>query len=104
MNKLKEDILEALTIATGRPLSEIEAIINHQFTSLQEAIYSNDLKVLEVAGFGKFAWRTKGAENKLKKLEEKIALFEKKVNAGQENYRNKLNNSILELEELKKKI
>jgi nucleoid DNA-binding protein len=101
MNKLKEDIMDVICIATNRSRDEIEKIINFKFSSLQEAISNSSYKSVEVGGFGRFLWRDKAYQMAIKKCEEKIAAFQLKVDKGDESYRNKLNNTLEELKALK---
>jgi hypothetical protein len=55
----------------------IEAVVNHQFQSANEALATS--KSLEISGFGKFYFNEKKAHKLLEKLESIKALFEKKL-------------------------
>ena len=53
----------------------IEAVINHQFQSANEALYEH--KSLEMSGFGKFLFNDKKAVKYMAKLESQKELFER---------------------------
>lgn len=91
------------TLAVKMMVSEktIEAIVNHQFQSANEAIDTSNS--LELAGFGKFFFNKKKA---IKKIETLIAKREalEKVLAKQEITEQKKRSSEVTLEETKASI
>jgi len=67
-------------LAPKMMLSEktIEAVVNHQFQSANEALYEH--KSLEISGFGKLYFNEKKAMREMEKYESQKALFEKMAN------------------------
>lgn len=62
----KEYLIRTLAVKLAVNEKTIEAVVNHQFISANEALDVN--KSVEISGFGKFMFNEKKAVKKLKKL------------------------------------
>lgn len=86
----------------------IEAVVNHQFQSANEALKEN--KSVEISGFGKFLFNQKKAERRLEKLLSKKNFFEKSAHneslseQKRLSSRNKLANTLIDIEILEQKL
>ena len=67
------------TMAVKMMISEktIEAVINHQFASANEAMKTNN--TIEISGFGKFIFNYKKALKKMEKMLSQKQLFESRL-------------------------
>ncbi len=104
----KDYLIRMMSIKTNTPVITIDAIITHQFEAANEALKDNNS--IELSGFGKFVFKVKKAENKLKKNIGKKEYWEKELldislsEQKRKSYTNKLNNTIKEIEILKTKL
>lgn len=86
----------------------IEAVINHQFQSANEALKEN--RSVEISGFGKFLFNEKKAQRQMDKLLSKQKMFEKQANneslseQKRASAQMKLNNTLLNIAELEQKL
>jgi len=60
---MKDYLIRKLAVKLMTSEKTIEAVINHQFQSANEAMYSN--KTVEISGFGKFIFNDKKAVKKM---------------------------------------
>ena len=66
---VKEFLIRTLTIKLAKNEKIIEAVVNHQFQSANEAMDVN--QSIEISGFGKFMYNQNKAKKKLLKWEAK---------------------------------
>jgi nucleoid DNA-binding protein len=77
---VKDYLIRILAVKTLTSEKAIEAIINHQFQSANEALRTNNS--VEISGFGKFIYNVKKAQKKMeviakrKEIEEAILMDE----------------------------
>ena len=74
---VKEYLIRTLAIKLAVNEKTIEAVVNHQFQSANEAMDLNHS--VEISGFGKFMFNEKKAAKKLAKLESKREFMQKVV-------------------------
>jgi len=70
---VKDYLIRKLAVKLMTPEKNIEAVINHQFQSANEAMYVN--KMVEISGFGKFIFNDGKAIKKMdnyKKIEKAL--------------------------------
>lgn len=105
---VKDFLIRKLAVKTLTSESVVEAVVNHQFHSLLDAMKS--VSSVEVSGFGKFYFNQGRADRKFKKAIDKINYFYIQMNdeslslAKRNSAINKLNNTIVVLESLKPKV
>ena len=86
----------------------LEAVVNHQFQSANEALANHES--IEISGFGKFFFNHKKAAKRMIKLESQISVFEKMSQnpdipeQKRESAKVKLKNALLVQEALKPKL
>jgi nucleoid DNA-binding protein len=74
---VKDFLIRTLTIKLAMNNKVIEAVINHQFQTANDALDSNIS--VEISGFGKFVFNEKKADKKTLKLLSKIEAAEKSM-------------------------
>jgi len=72
---VKDYLIRIMAVKTMTSERVIEAIVNHQFQSANEAMSQHNS--VEISGFGKFFFNTKKAEKKMASMLTNKALFEK---------------------------
>lgn len=102
---VKDYLIRKLAVKLMVSEKVIDAVVNHQFSSANEALASN--KTVEISGFGKFIFNQKKAEKKMAKylaikeaLERKVKVPEHDTNAN----RLKLEGITLAIQSLKPKM
>jgi len=75
----KEYLVRALSIKLAMSEKTIEAVVNHQFQSANEAMDVNHS--LELSGFGRIVFNNKKAMKKLAALEAKLEKANNQLNA-----------------------
>lgn len=75
---VKDFLIRTLAIKMLTSEKTIEAVVNHQFQSANEAMGTN--KSIEISGFGKFYFNDKKAVKRMEKLLSKKEAYEKTVN------------------------
>lgn len=73
----KDYLLRVMSVRTKIPLKTLEAVVNHQFQGMLEAMHKE--YSVELSGFGKFLFNHKKAQKKYDKQLSKIAMFESKL-------------------------
>jgi nucleoid DNA-binding protein len=76
---VKEYLIRTLAVKLAVNEKTIEAVVNHQFQSANEAMDLNHS--VEISGFGKFMFNEKKALKKLAKLESKREYMQKVVDS-----------------------
>lgn len=76
---VKEYLIRTLAVKLAVNEKTIEAVVNHQFQSANEAMDLNHS--IEISGFGKFMFNEKKALKKLAKLESKRDYMQKVVDS-----------------------
>ena len=76
----KEYLVRALSIKLAMSEKIVEAVVNHQFQSANEAMDVNHS--LELSGFGRIVFNNKKAMKKLAALEAKLERTQKQLNAN----------------------
>lgn len=71
---VKDFLIRTLAIKMLTSENTLEAVINHQFQSANEAMHLN--KSVEISGFGKFYFNDKKAVKRMEKLVLKKATYE----------------------------
>jgi hypothetical protein len=74
---LKDFLVRVLAVKLRLSEKTIEAVVNHQFQSANEAMKTNDS--IEISGFGKFSFNTKKAEKRLAFLLERIEEYKRQM-------------------------
>jgi peptidoglycan hydrolase CwlO-like protein len=74
----KEYLVRALSVKLAMSEKIIEAVVNHQFQSANEAMDVN--RSLELSGFGRILFNNKKAIKKLAALEAKLERTKKQLN------------------------
>ena len=77
MMPVKEYLLRIMSVRTNIPQKTIEAVMNHQFEGVVEAMHNKDIYSIEVSGFGKFLFNTNKASKKIVTFSKKIEAYEK---------------------------
>ena len=75
---VKDFLIRTLAIKMLTSEKILEAVINHQFQSANEAMLTN--KSVEISGFGKFFFNDKKAIKKMEKLMGRKAQYEAMLN------------------------
>ena len=91
----KEYLVRALSIKLAMSEKIVEAVVNHQFQSANEAMDVN--RSLELSGFGRILFNNKKAIKKLAALEAKLERTKKQLNNNNADPK-KLENAIEILE------
>ena len=105
---VKDYLIRMMAVKTMTSEKTIEAIVNHQFQSANDAMHVHNS--LEISGFGKFFFNTKKAERKMEKLLSKKQAFERIVSSPTESEQrkksasNKLDNTLMGIEALTSKL
>jgi nucleoid DNA-binding protein len=73
----KDYLLRVMSVRTKIPLKTLEAVIEHQFKGMLEAMQTSHS--VELSGFGKFLFNNKKAQKKYDKQLSKIEQFENKL-------------------------
>lgn len=71
---VKDYLIRIMAVKTMTSERVIEAIVNHQFQSANEAMSQHNS--VEISGFGKFFFNTKKAEKKMASMLKNKTLFE----------------------------
>jgi nucleoid DNA-binding protein len=72
---VKDFLIRTLAVKMLTSEKTIEAVINHQFQSANEALDLNNS--VEIAGFGKFFFNSKKATKRIEQLKINIGIMEK---------------------------
>lgn len=72
---VKDYLVRTMAVKLLTSEKVIEAVINHQFQSANEALDQNNS--IEISGFGKFFFNEKKATKRIEKLQAKIGAIEK---------------------------
>jgi nucleoid DNA-binding protein len=72
---VKDYLIRTLAVKMLTSEKTIEAVVNHQFQSANEALETNHS--VEISGFGKFLFNNKKAIKKLEALHAKVGAMEK---------------------------
>jgi nucleoid DNA-binding protein len=80
---VKDYLIKVMSIRMKVGEKEIEAVVNHQFAEALEA--TKKCNSLEFSGFGNFTFNEKKAKRKIEKLEEKIRVYEDRLQRGEMN-------------------
>ena len=105
---VKDYLIRVLAVKMLTSEKIIEAVIDHQYQSTNEAMATN--YSVEIAGFGKMFFNKKKALRKMAKLYSKEALFTKMLSDDtiteqkRQSLTLKLHNTILTIEALKPRI
>lgn len=104
---VKDYLIRKMAVKMMTSEKVIEAVVNHQFISAQEAMSVN--KSVEISGFGKFFFNQKKAEKQLKKHESQKELFERMLStdlseAKRRNINLKLQTALDGIRDLKPKV
>lgn len=105
---VKDYLIRMMAVKMMVSEKTIEAVVDHQFQSANQALQENDS--VEISGFGKFLFNRKKAEKLMEKMLSKKAMFEKQMNneSLSEHKRmsaaNKLANTLESIETLKPRI
>lgn len=75
---VREYLVRILSVDVAIPEKIVEAVVNHQFQSANEAMDLN--KSLEISGFGKFLFNDKKAIKKMAYLVKKLELYNSQLN------------------------
>jgi nucleoid DNA-binding protein len=75
---VKEYLIRKMAVKMRMSEKVLEAVVNHQFQSANEALTQN--KSVEISGFGKFFFNEKKAHKTMEKFLSQKALFEKWAN------------------------
>jgi nucleoid DNA-binding protein len=75
---VKDFLVRTLAVKMLTSEKTIEAVVNHQFQSANEALELNNS--VEIAGFGKFFFNSKKAAKRTEQLNAKIGAMEKIIN------------------------
>lgn len=104
----KDYLLRVMSVRTKIPLKTLEAVVNHQFQGMLEAMHTE--YSVELSGFGKFLFNHKKAQKKYDKQLSKIAMFENKLKLPDltekqiNSYKLKLENAVKMANEIKPKL
>jgi nucleoid DNA-binding protein len=74
---VKEYLIRKLAVKMMISEKTLEAVINHQFVSANEAMKTNNS--VEISGFGKFVFNYKKAVKKMEKMLSQKQLFESRL-------------------------
>lgn len=105
---VKDYLIRMMAVKAMTSEKTIEAIVNHQFQSANEAMRVNNS--LEISGFGKFYFNHKKAQKRMEKMLSKAEMFERNATDEKlsEQRRNsaavKLANTLAGIEVLKPKL
>lgn len=82
----------------------IEAVVNHQFQSANEALLHN--KSVEISGFAKFIFNQKKADKRMEFLLQKRDYYQEALvkHPNSTSWKNKLHTTLISIESLKSKI
>lgn len=61
---VKDYLLRIMSVRTNIPLKTIEAVVEHQYNGVLEAMAKKDINSVEVSGFGKFLFNKKKSVKK----------------------------------------
>lgn len=104
----KDYLLRVMSVRTKIPLKTLEAVVNHQFQGMLEAMQTE--YSVELSGFGKFLFNHKKAQKKYDKQLSKIAMFENKLKLPDltekqiNSYKLKLESAVKMANEIKPKL
>ena len=105
---VKEYLIRRMAVKMRMSEKVLEAVVNHQFQSANEAMSQH--KSLEISGFGKLFFNEKKAQKTMEKFLSQKALFEKKANdealpeAKRRNASMKLQSALDNIRDLKPRI
>lgn len=74
---MKEYLVRTLAVKMMISEKTIEAVINHQFNTANEALKTNNS--VEISGFGKFTFNYKKAVKKMEKMLSQQQLFQSRI-------------------------
>ena len=106
---VKEYLIRRLAVKMMTSEKTIEAVVNHQFQSAQQAMAIGN-RSLEISGFGKFLFNEKKAQKKWEKYHSQKTLFENMLEdqtlteARRKNLSMKLQSAIDNIRDLKPRI
>lgn len=72
---VKDYLIRKMAVKLMTPEKTIEAVVNHQFQSANQALVQN--KSVEISGFGKFFFNHKKAHKMMEKFESQRELFDR---------------------------
>lgn len=72
---VKDFLVRTLAVKIMVSEKTIEAVVNHQFQTANEAMDINNS--IEIAGFGKFFYNNKKAQKRIESLQEKVEVYRK---------------------------
>ena len=105
---VKDYLIRTLAVKMLTSEKTLEAVVNHQFQSANEAMGTN--KSVEISGFGKFLFNDKKAVKKMEKLVAKKAACEEVISSSVATDQKKayskvvLDNTLKDIETLKPRI
>lgn len=105
---VKDYIIRKMGVKLMMSEKVIETVINHQFSSANDALKGN--KSVEITGFGKFMFNQKKANKRMEKMISQKAYFESLLQDPQlseqkkASTQTKLTNVLINIEVLKPKI
>lgn len=105
---VKDYLVRTLAVKILTSEKVIEAVVNHQFQSANEAMDLNDS--VEIAGFGKLFFNKKKAVKKLEKLNVKKEFMERVINDQETSEKRKrsatvtLEKTIIQINQLKARV
>ena len=97
---VKDYLIRVLAVKTLTSEKTIEAIVNHQFQSANEALQTN--KSVEISGFARMLFNQKKANKKMKLLLQKKDYYAQAVidHPTSDSWKNKLNNTLAGIQSL----
>jgi nucleoid DNA-binding protein len=104
---VKDRLIKKIASNSSQDLTVINAVINHQFDTIQKALVEH--KTVELSGFGKFVFSDYRAKKLMAKYENQVFVFSQHLaNATDEKERHKssmkLNTALTNIKHLKPKI
>lgn len=102
---VKDYLIRTLAVKILTSEKTIEAVVDHQFQSANEAMAINDS--VEISGFGKFFFNSKKALKKIKALEAKQRAMERFISSEDSTEQRKksaavtLEKTLIQIEQLK---
>lgn len=105
---VKDYLVRTLAVKILTSEKVIEAVVNHQFQSANEAMDLNDS--VEIAGFGKLFFNKKKAAKKLEKLNVKKEFMERVINDDKTSEQRKrsatvtLEKTVIQINQLKARV
>lgn len=75
----KDYLMKVMSVRMNIPLKTVEAVVNHQFTSMNKSFQTDNIYSIEMSGFGKFTFNHKKAKRKMDKNLSKELYFSSKL-------------------------